>query len=153
MIRYSFLTEASLAKKLAIGVAGTGALGALAGNIVSRTNYQAPDDNMLIQNHEAAKVPIADRIKSVESEIKQLMAFRNRLEQGDPDIDVPIQTINEKLYAKQIQLRNLKKSLSKLTYMTTQDLRDAHKKSHIRKATLTGGAAGAALGSGIGALV
>lgn len=153
MISYSFLQEASMAKKLAIGAMGAGALGALAGNVVARNNYQAPDDDMLIQNHEASKVPIADRIKGIEAEINQLLAFRDRLEQGDPEINVPIQTVNEKIYAKQLILRKLKIQLSKMNFMTTQDLRDAHKKSHIRKATITGGATGAALGGGIGALV
>jgi len=153
MTSYSFLEEARLARKLAIGAAGVGALGALAGNIVSRTNYQAPNDEMLVHNHEVRKEPLAAKINAVQAEINQILAFRARLENGDPDINVPIQQVNAKLARKYQLLRKLKLAMSKMDYVTTQDLRDAHKKAHIRKGTITGGAIGASLGGGVGALV
>jgi len=153
MKQYTFLEEAlsPVTKKvIAIGAGGIGA-GALVGRLVGKKMYKAPDDQALIDIHNSKQDVIQDKINSVNAEIQQLEIFRERLANGEYDVDVPIQNINEKLAKRMKALHKLRTKLSYIKYQTTQDLRDQHKKSYLRKASAIGGAIGGVTGGGLAA--
>ena len=149
MRQYTFLEEALVTPKTALKIGAGLTGGALLGRYVGKKLYKAPDDRALIDIHTSKKSVIQDKIDSVNAEIQQLEIFRERLANGEYDVDVPIQVINAKLAKKKAILHKLRTKLSYLTYKTDQDLRDQHRNSYLRKAT----AIGAGLGTGVGAVL
>lgn len=150
MKQYTFLEEAiSPAAKKLLKIGGVAGIGALGGRYIGKKLYKAPDDQALIDVHSSKKDVIQDKIDSINAEIQELQIFRERLANGEYDVDVPIQNINEKLAKRMKTLHKLRTKLSYLKYQTTQDLRDQHKNSYLRKAS----AIGAAAGGGIGAII